>query len=293
MPLGDNVLFRDASATNTTGATISVPKPTLAVDGDGINLSLIWWSTSAGGAPFGFDVETTLVTDLGEEGTNYFHSAQAFEVNPGTHWMHHEQVIFTAKTSDTVYTFTLPGDALFHTFGVASAVIPDDAGTVNSGYGQLGAGGPWTDNNDLGVSFGSHGWGALTQGFVEAHIYAAESYTGGLVFITEGDGQMTLGAQDSPAAGRVIFTYWDRPKGMAGNSFLFADFTATSNTSGYYMAAGGSHQGDYPPRAAAVVPQDVEGGGSVYVKRHTTSRALPYELTTGRLEGVPWHEIGE
>lgn len=37
-------------------------------------------------------------------------------------------------------------------------------------------------------------------------------------------------------------------------------------------------------------PADVEGGGLVYERRHTTSKALPYELTTRTLEGVPWHE---
>lgn len=41
------------------------------------------------------------------------------------------------------------------------------------------------------------------------------------------------------------------------------------------------------------VPADEEGGGSIYERRHATARALPYQLTTGRLQGVPWHEIGE
>lgn len=41
--------------------------------------------------------------------------------------------------------------------------------------------------------------------------------------------------------------------------------------------------------AAAAVPDpaDTEGGGSVYVKRHATARALPYYLDTGVLKGVP------
>lgn len=273
MPLGDAVLFRDSSAVSTTGASISVPKPALAVDGDGINLELIWWSASDGGG--GADIETVLTTGLGTAGVNYFHSADAFEVNPGTHWVHHERLTFTAQTSDTTYDFTLPGDALRYTFGVASAVIPDDTGSVSSGYGITGAGAPWTDDADLNVFFGSHAWGALTQGFVVAHIYAAESYTGTGVAATEGDGNMTLDAQDTPASGQVTFTYWDRPKGMAGNASLFADFTATGNTSGYYMGLSGAHQGDYPPAFRPEPPGEIS---LVPRSRRVRIQELPYNV---------------
>lgn len=47
------------------------------------------------------------------------------------------------------------------------------------------------------------------------------------------------------------------------------------------------------PEVVPDTPADVESGGLIYVRRHTSARALPYELSTGSLQGVPWHEIGE
>lgn len=38
-------------------------------------------------------------------------------------------------------------------------------------------------------------------------------------------------------------------------------------------------------------PADTPSGGSIYVKRHATAKALPYELTTGDLRGIPWQDV--
>lgn len=37
----------------------------------------------------------------------------------------------------------------------------------------------------------------------------------------------------------------------------------------------------------------LDEGSLVYTKRHVTAKALPYQLTTGDLKGVPWHEMND
>lgn len=62
------------------------------------------------------------------------------------------------------------------------------------------------------------------------------------------------------------------------------DVTLTINYSGGPLIVG--------PDSVTVtehIPTDEEGGGSIYIKRHVTARALPYYLNTGMLEGVPQH----
>lgn len=41
------------------------------------------------------------------------------------------------------------------------------------------------------------------------------------------------------------------------------------------------------------LPADEPASGALYDSRRANAKALPYTLTTGRLQGVPWHEIGE